>query len=91
MNGTDFFGRSALASLLVLGVVGAAAAAPAERPSGSEKCAGIAKANKNDCATKTNSCAGQVKGDSVKDAWLYLPKGTCERIVGATLIESDKK
>ena len=90
MNRTDFVARSALASLLVLGVAGAAVAGPAEKPAGSEKCAGIAKASKNDCATKSNSCAGQVKADSVKDAWLYLPKGACERIVGATLIMNDK-
>ncbi len=51
MNRTDFVARSALASLLVLGVAGAAAAGPAEKPAGSEKCAGIAKASKNDCAT----------------------------------------
>jgi uncharacterized membrane protein len=90
MNRSDFVARSALASLLAVGVAGAAAAGPAERPAGSEKCAGIAKAGKNDCATKSNSCAGQVKADSVKDAWLYLPKGACERIVGATLVMNDK-
>jgi uncharacterized membrane protein len=88
MNTADFVTRTALASMLVLGVAGAAGQAAA---ADNEKCAGIAKAGKNDCATKSNSCSGQVKIDSSKDAWVYLPKGTCERIVGATLLVSDKK
>ena len=90
MNRTEVIARSALASLLAIGVAGAAAAGPAEKPAGSEKCAGIVKASKNDCATKVNSCAGQVKADAVKDAWVYLPKGACEKIIGATLIVNDK-
>ena len=88
MNTSDFVSRTALASVLVLGVAGAAGQAFA---ADNEKCAGIAKASKNDCATKSNSCSGQVKMDGSKDAWIYLPKGTCERIVGATLVVSDKK
>ena len=50
-----------------------------------EKCYGVVKAGKNDCAAVGNACAGQVKGDAAKDAWIYLPKGTCEKIVGASL------
>lgn len=51
-----------------------------------EKCSGIVKAGKNDCATATNSCAGSATKDGQKDAWVYLPKGTCEKIVGGTVI-----
>lgn len=54
-----------------------------------EKCGGIVKAGKNDCATSTNSCAGSATKDGQKDAWIYVPKGTCEKIVGGTVV--DKK
>ncbi len=52
-----------------------------------EKCYGIVKAGKNDCAVKSQgtSCAGQAKKDSIRDAWIYIPKGTCEKIVGSYL------
>ncbi len=90
MNRTEVIARSALASLLAIGVAGAAVAGPAEKPAGSEKCAGIVKASKNDCATASNSCAGQVSAAGVKTAWIYVPKGTCEKIVGATLVMNDK-
>ena len=51
-----------------------------------EKCYGIVKAGKNDCAAKSQgtSCAGQVKTDSIRDAWIYVPKGTCDKIVGGS-------
>jgi uncharacterized membrane protein len=47
-----------------------------------EKCYGVAAAGKNDCFTARNSCAGTTSADSEPQAWVYLPKGTCERIVG---------
>jgi uncharacterized membrane protein len=72
---------SALTGAIVLGVVSTPAFA-----GDNEKCAGVVKAGKNDCATSANSCSGQVKTDSNKEAWIYVPKGTCEKIVGGTLI-----
>lgn len=50
-----------------------------------EKCAGIIKASRNDCATSKNACHSHVTTDSDPEAWIYLPKGTCERLVGAHL------
>ena len=51
-----------------------------------EKCFGIAKAGKNDdCQTATSSCAGTSKKDAQTDAWLNVPKGTCEKIKGGSL------
>jgi uncharacterized membrane protein len=57
---------------------------PAKAPTfKAEKCYGIAKAGKNDCAsTGSNSCAGMSKTSSDRKAWLYVPEGYCERIVG---------
>ena len=90
MNKTDQLARATLASLITLGL--AAAATPALAAKGDfEKCAGIVKAGKNDCGTSTNSCAGSVAKDSDKEAWIYLPKGTCSKIVGGTLVAEAKK
>jgi uncharacterized membrane protein len=50
-----------------------------------EKCYGIVKAGKNDCQTATSSCAGTSKKDSQADAWISLPKGACEKLVGGKL------
>lgn len=55
-----------------------------------EKCYGIAKAGKNDCQTATSACAGTSKKDAQKDAWILIPKGTCEKIVGGTLASAKK-
>ena len=52
-----------------------------------EKCFGVAKAGKNDCGSSDgrHSCAGQSVNDADPTEWLYLPKGTCEKIVGGSL------
>jgi len=60
---------------------------PAPSPSfKAEKCYGIAKAGKNDCAsTGNNSCGGTSKINGDPKAWVYVPAGYCERIVGGSL------
>ena len=52
-----------------------------------EKCYGVVKAGHNDCgnAQGTHSCAGQAKVDGDWGEWVYLPKGTCEKLVGGSL------
>jgi uncharacterized membrane protein len=50
-----------------------------------ERCYGIAKAHMNDCKTATASCAGSATHDKQKDAFLFLPKGMCTKIVGGAL------
>lgn len=50
-----------------------------------EKCYGIAKAGMNDCETTHSSCAGSAKTDSQGDAFLLVPKGLCNKIVGGSL------
>jgi uncharacterized membrane protein len=54
---------------------------------GFEKCYGIAKAGKNDCASGNEACSGQSRIDGAKNAWIALPKGTCAKIVGGNLTE----
>jgi uncharacterized membrane protein len=51
----------------------------------SEKCYGVAKAGKNDCAGGAHACAGQSSKDKSAKEFIKLPKGTCERIVGGSL------
>ncbi|MCW8331101.1 DUF2282 domain-containing protein [Photobacterium sp. SDRW27] len=53
-----------------------------------EKCYGVAKAGKNDCATKTSSCAGTAKTDGQKDAFIMVPKGLCDRLAGGSTSSS---
>jgi uncharacterized membrane protein len=62
----------------------AANAGPVAQPSGSEKCYGIAKAAKNDCAAGAHSCAGQATKDMDKTSFVYLPKGACAKIAGGS-------
>lgn len=50
-----------------------------------EKCYAISKAGANDCAAGVNSCAGSAIKDSQGDAFMFVPKGLCERIVGGSL------
>ena len=51
-----------------------------------EQCAGVIRAGMNDCATSSNVCHSHVETDANPEAWIYLPKGTCEKIVGAKLV-----
>ena len=90
MKQTDLVIRSAIASLLAVGLASAGSSALAkDEHANMEKCAGIAKAGKNDCGNAKHSCAGQAKGDG-GDEWVYVPKGACEKIVGGTLVASKK-
>ncbi|HXH04202.1 MAG TPA: DUF2282 domain-containing protein [Candidatus Competibacteraceae bacterium] len=80
--------QSALASVFTLGVLSSAAAqsGPAPTPSfAAEKCYGIVKAGKNDCQTNVHACAGQASADNQGDSWIYVPKGTCDKITGGSL------
>lgn len=74
--------NSALSGLLVLGVSSVALQANAAEM---EKCYGVAKAGKNDCQTANSSCAGTSKSDGQKDAWVLVPAGTCEKLVGGSM------
>ena len=71
-----------IGSLLALSL--ASASAYAADDASMEKCYGVAKAGKNDCAGPAHACAGQSKETSSKE-WIKLPKGSCERIVGGSL------
>jgi len=50
-----------------------------------EKCYGVSKAGKNDCAGAAHACAGQSTKSASAKEFVKLPKGTCERLVGGSL------
>lgn len=74
---------SAVSGLFVLAAMSGSIQA-AEEEKAKEKCYGIAKAGKNDCAANGHACAGQAKRDSDANEWVYLPAGTCERLIGGS-------
>lgn len=74
---------SAIAGTLSLGLAAGDATAAEKTPL--EKCYGISKAGKNDCQTSSSACAGTAKKDGQKDAWIFIPKGSCDKIAGASL------
>jgi uncharacterized membrane protein len=76
--------HSALAGVVALSMLGASQIAFAEKAE-VEKCYGVAKAGKNDCQTSNSSCAGTSKVDGNKDAWVFVPKGSCEKLVNGSL------
>ncbi|MES2216931.1 MAG: DUF2282 domain-containing protein [Pseudomonadota bacterium] len=85
---------STLTAILAVGIITDAnaqttsTAKPEKMLKGMEKCYGIAKSGLNDCGTPSNSgCAGSSKIDGDKAAWIYVPKGTCNKIVGGSLKE----
>ena len=80
--------RAAMTSLLAMAAMGATGAAlAADQHANEEQCAGVIRAGQNDCATKSNACHGHVERDSDPMAWIYVPKGTCERIAGARIVK----
>ncbi len=78
------FISAAISGALALGALSMTAHAAEDATT--EKCYGVAKAGKNDCAGASHACAGQSKeGATVSKEFIKLPKGTCERIVGGSL------
>lgn len=78
---------AAVAGVLALGL-GALSQDASAAKEGMEKCAGIVKAGMNDCGTSNHACAGQAKTDGAAEEWIYVPKGTCEKIAGGSVKKS---
>ena len=81
--------KRATLSVLAAAAIGSAIAmtnaALAQAKDEKEKCYGVSRAGKNDCQTPTSSCAGTSKKDGEPRAFLLVPKGTCERLVGGSV------
>ena len=80
MNRTNATRIAGLA--LAAGIAAGLTIAPASAQSGAkEKCYGVAKAGKNDCAAGPGtSCAGTSTVDYQGNAWKLVDKGSCESI-----------
>lgn len=89
MTSKTSFIAAAIGGLVVLSGSVAFAADDA-KDAATEKCYGVAKAGKNDCAGPAHSCQGQGKKDSDAREWVKLPKGTCERLVGGSTMAMTK-
>lgn len=87
--------KAMLASAVTVSAAGFSLAAQAGNQScagkdagaGKEKCYGVAKAGKNDCASlnKSHGCAGQAKKDADPNEWIYVPAGLCDKLAGGKL------
>lgn len=82
--------RRALTGALAVGLASAAGDARAAKP-GFEKCAGIVKAGQNDCGTSKHDCSAKAAKNADPEEWIYVPDGTCNKIVGGKVVEAAKK
>ncbi|MGO8919133.1 MAG: DUF2282 domain-containing protein [Stellaceae bacterium] len=79
--------------MLVASAVSAVVAGPALGYAGpapdpvfqAEKCYGVNAVGKNDCSTRGSSCAGEAKTARDDNSWIYVPRGTCEKIEGGSI------
>lgn len=85
MKNTKAIVTTVLASPIPFGALGAQSVANVVDKKDVEKCYGVAKADKNDCKTLSNACAGHSLSDAQPDALIALPKGSCERVAGGSL------
>ncbi len=81
--------NAALAGIVSVGLASMSGTALAGKP-GFEKCQGIVKTGMNDCGTSKHSCAGQAKKDGDAEEWIYVPEGTCKKIVGGRVKQAKK-
>jgi len=78
--------KAAIAAVVALGLgsVATEASAAKKKPE-LKKCFGVVKKGMNDCGAKGHGCAGQSKVDGAPQEWIFLPKGTCEKLVNGNL------
>lgn len=91
MTKRDVLIRMAVGSLLAAGLGMSAVAQQqgqqnqAQAEQGKEKCYGVVKAGKNDCAGPGHTCQGQAKTDANPQEYILVPAGTCERLANGSL------
>lgn len=83
MKTRDLLIASAISGALAMGALTAATQAVAK--DNMEKCYGVVKAGKNDCAGTGHTCQGQAKSDRDPNEFILLPAGTCSRLAGGIL------
>jgi len=50
-----------------------------------EKCYAVSGAGQNDCFTANGACGKTQEEDRDPAYWVYVPKGTCEKLAGGSL------
>ncbi len=76
---------AAISGLLAFGAATLSAPVFAADKPEMEKCYGVAKAGKNDCAGASHACQGQSKETASAKDFVAVPKGTCERLANGSL------
>jgi uncharacterized membrane protein len=84
MDKKAFMMSAAIGSLVAIGTLSVGTAFAGEGKAEMEKCYGVAKAGKNDCASAGHACAGQ-STQAGGSEFLSVPKGTCEKLVNGSL------
>ena len=84
MKNSKLIAQTALASLFAVSVLAVSEPVEAGKKK-MEKCYGVVKAGQNDCQTSNSACAGTAETDNKPTAFIVLPKGSCEKIVGGNL------
>ena len=85
--------KATVASLTLLGAGALSGTAHADRPPSQpkkwEKCFGIAKKGRNDCTSLDgrHGCGGKAPRDNDPNEYVWVPKGTCEKIVNGNPVE----
>lgn len=80
------------ATLAITGTIIMSSNAALAKDAKMEKCYGVVKAGKNDCASAKkggHSCAGAATVNGDKNEWVYLPQGTCDRLVNGSVKPSN--
>lgn len=93
--------NAAISGLLLAGLTGSAFAVKTveeqeatkkkETAAGKVKCVGRVVGGLNDCPTSQHACAGMGFQDDDPEEFIWLPRGTCERIVGMHILKPAKK
>jgi len=71
-----------ITATIAVGLMSVSTSSKADDNQSLEKCYGIAKAGMNDCDVNDLSCSMKAVIDSDPNYWIYVPKGTCSKIVG---------
>lgn len=77
--------QSTVIAFLTLANSNSLMAADEAKTCSTEKCYGLVKAGMNDCNTAKSSCAGSATKDKQPDAYVLMPPGLCNKLVGGNL------
>jgi uncharacterized membrane protein len=72
MNSTKTLLAAAIGTLMLTNLASAADMMGADKAAATEKCFGVAKAGKNDCAANGQSCAGQALAGALRQLDPFL-------------------